>query len=172
MFRVNLTDLDRQGSTEVEGRIPPDDPLWKDSDAVSLEDPVEVRLVLTATPTGQVIARGTLEATLTRSCRRCLTDVDVSIREDLNLVWSVPDELDAEADDGEIRTLDPATNELDLRDAIREEFLLAVPRFVECGPDCSGLCPQCGINRNHETCDCTLKEPDPRWDALRALTNE
>ncbi len=175
MFRVNLTDLDRKGSQVVEGRIPPDDALWGDLDDGVLDHPVDVQLTFTATSSGQVLARGTLRTELLRSCRRCLTDVTVPIREELSLFWSVPDELrgsDEEEEDEAIRWLDPTSNELDMRDALREELLLRIPRFVLCDEECQGLCPLCGINRNDETCECTLEEPDPRWDALRALQND
>lgn len=172
MFRVNLTDLDRRGTIAVEGEIPAEDPIWGEDSAEAPAGAVEVELALTATPTGQVVARGFLRAGLSRNCRRCLKDVHVEVDEDLTLVWSVPDELQSADDEGEIRTLDPTSNELDLREAIREEFLLARPRFVLCSTDCKGLCPVCGIDRNEDTCNCTLKEPDPRWDALRALKTE
>lgn len=172
MFRVNLNDLDRQGSRTVRGEIPADDPVWQGLDELAPGDAVKVDLHLTTTLTGQVLARGSISTEIERQCRRCLGDVTVRVDEDVNLVWSVPDELSEDEEDGEIRHLDPSSNELDLTAALREEFLLAAPRFVLCREDCAGLCPQCGINRNEETCACTLEEPDPRWDALRALENE
>jgi uncharacterized protein len=38
-----------------------------------------------------------------------------------------------------------------------------------CKPECAGLCPQCGTNRNTKPCDCAQKFEDPRWDALKKL---
>ena len=58
--------------------------------------------------------------------------------------------------------------ELDLRDALREELLLAVPQFVECRPDCRGLCPECGANLNAGPCGCRPIR-DPRWGPLGDL---
>jgi len=172
MFSVNLNDLDRQGTKIVRGEIPVDDPVWRELDEMAPESPVRVELTLTTTSAGQVLARGSFSTEIAHRCRRCLQEVEVRVREDVDLVWSVPDELSEEEEDGEIRHLDPSSNELDLKEALREEVLLATPRFVLCREECGGLCPQCGINRNEETCECTLEEPDPRWDALRALENE
>jgi uncharacterized protein len=42
---------------------------------------------------------------------------------------------------------------------------------ILCRDDCKGLCPQCGVNRNHKSCECGGTS-DPRWDALRKLKNE
>jgi uncharacterized protein len=37
---------------------------------------------------------------------------------------------------------------------IRDEILLAVPMTAICRPDCAGICPVCGRNRNLTPCDC------------------
>jgi uncharacterized protein len=40
---------------------------------------------------------------------------------------------------------------------------------VLCRPDCQGMCPTCGINRNDETCACVDDDIDPRFAALKKL---
>jgi uncharacterized protein len=45
-------------------------------------------------------------------------------------------------------------DEIDLGPLLREQALLSLDRAVLCSPDCKGLCPQCGVNRNRETCNC------------------
>ena len=52
------------------------------------------------------------------------------------------------------------------RDAIAE----AVPAAILCREDCAGLCPTCGANRNTVDCGCVVVETDPRWDALREIS--
>jgi DUF177 domain-containing protein len=52
------------------------------------------------------------------------------------------------------------------RDAIAE----AVPPTILCRDDCAGLCPACGADRNAGDCGCVAEEADPRWDALRGLS--
>ena len=44
--------------------------------------------------------------------------------------------------------------EIDLGHLIREQFYLAMPMKPLCRPDCQGLCPQCGVNRNTTECAC------------------
>ena len=59
--------------------------------------------------------------------------------------------------------------ELDLDMLIFDEVVPQLPSRLLCKEDCKGLCPKCGCNRNEVKCDCTDKEPDPRWAALRNL---
>jgi uncharacterized protein len=89
----------------------------------------------------------------------------------VTFVFAPPDFLGGE-DDGEIRVLPANEVELDLGEPIREELVLAAPTYTLCDPECKGLCPHCGADLNETTCDCGAAEPDPRWDALRALKNE
>ena len=60
--------------------------------------------------------------------------------------------------------------EVDLELPVRDTVLLDLPAAPLCREDCAGLCPLCGIDRNEADCDCDPNPPDPRWDALRALT--
>ena len=56
-----------------------------------------------------------------------------------------------------------------LEDVLREQVLLSLPVRTLCKPDCKGLCPRCGQNRNHQTCTCDKGPSDPRWEALGGL---
>jgi uncharacterized protein len=54
---------------------------------------------------------------------------------------------------------------------VRDACILDLPLAPLCRADCAGLCPECGVNRNLEQCSCDAPT-DPRWDALRALSDE
>jgi len=56
-----------------------------------------------------------------------------------------------------------------LEDVLREQVLLSLPVRTLCKPDCKGLCPRCGKNRNLEACTCEEGPADPRWEALSGL---
>ena len=55
---------------------------------------------------------------------------------------------------------------LNLSDGARDAVAEVLPPKVLCQPDCRGLCPQCGANRNLVECGC---EPpaDFRWEKLK-----
>jgi uncharacterized protein len=58
---------------------------------------------------------------------------------------------------------------LDITEAVRQYFLLAVPMKALCKKDCAGLCPTCGKNLNQGKCDCPTDNTDPRWAKLADL---
>lgn len=58
---------------------------------------------------------------------------------------------------------------VDVTDALRESLLLAIPARVLCKPDCKGICPVCGADRNVTECHCDTRSIDPRLEALKAL---
>ena len=168
MLTLDLSRLEREGTLEFGGTIPPDADLWKGSD-LTFHGPVEVSGTARFAGSGEVLVDARIAGRLEQECRRCLAQVVTPVEMDRLLVFG---EFDEDAGGGEIRPMDGDATELDLGEAVREELILAVDPFVLCGPDCRGLCPRCGIDRNRETCDCNLEEEDPRWDALRALKNE
>ena len=167
MLTVDLTKLEGGGHQVVQAVVPVDDALWSDTD-LPLSEAVEVDLTVTATATGQVVAQGGIQARLNCQCRRCLDPIDHRMAEQVTLVYTPTDEL-SDDDDPELRPLDPVGQDLDLSGAVREETILAAPLYPLCRSECKGLCPGCGANHNEEECGCDLEEPDPRWDALRAL---
>jgi uncharacterized protein len=46
---------------------------------------------------------------------------------------------------------------------------VVAPMQALCRPDCGGLCPHCGGNRNLGECQCDQEPSDPRWALLQAL---
>lgn len=59
---------------------------------------------------------------------------------------------------------------LDITEAVRQSILVAVPMKPLCRPDCAGLCPECGANRNQVHCLCMDSTRNPRWTPLYKLS--
>lgn len=170
MLRLDLARLDREGAVRVDADVPADDPMWKDTD-FPFDGPVHVRLRASAAGSGEVVVRGEVEARLAQECRRCLEPVVGTLAHEVTLVF-LPSDTPGITEDGDARVFDARASELDLRGPVREEVLLGIDPYVVCDQECRGLCPQCGANLNTEECGCSWNEPDPRWDALRALKEE
>lgn len=170
MLRLDLARLDREGVVRVDADVPADDPLWKDTD-FTFDGPVHVRLRATVAGSGEVVVRGGVEARLAQQCRRCLDPVVGALAQEVTMVFLSSD-TPGMAEDGDARVFDGRAPELDLSEPVREEVVLAIDPYVVCDPECKGLCPRCGANLNAEVCGCSFDEPDPRWDALRALKEE
>lgn len=59
--------------------------------------------------------------------------------------------------------------ELDVSGDVREAILLALPRHPRCGPDCRGVCSQCGRNLNEGLCTCPPPAAAAPWSVLDGL---
>jgi uncharacterized protein len=106
-------------------------------------------------------------------CARCVEPVEIPLAADFDLIFR-PAEADAEAPERSITA--PETeigyyqeDSLSLEDVLREQVLLSLPVRTLCKPDCKGLCPRCGENRNSLACSCDEGPSDPRWQALAVL---
>jgi uncharacterized protein len=106
-------------------------------------------------------------------CARCVEPVEIPLAADFDLIFR-PTEADAEPLERSITA--PETeigyyqgDSLLLEDVLREQVLLALPARTLCKPDCKGLCPRCGENRNLHPCHCEEGPSDPRWEALAGL---
>jgi len=171
MLTIPLPRLEREGTLDIQAEIPPEDAIW-DGTELRFSTPLEVSGQAKWLSSGDVLVRLTLRGERAQECRRCLEPVTVALEESLSLLFTPPGDDESEADDGDARPLSPDAIELDLVEVVREELILADRPYVVCREGCRGLCSICGINLNEESCQCSVEEPDPRWDALRALKDE
>lgn len=150
-------------AARVEGELAADDPVWEDED-VRPAEPLNVDARLSPAGAERFYLNGRMAGTAELDCRRCLKAVRVAVDEEFQALFAPSG--DEEAEDPDVFMYDPNAWELDLRPALRELWLIAVPRYVLCDEACKGLCPTCGRNLNEGPCDCPPVR-DSRWDALR-----
>ncbi len=164
MLQVDLRELAR-GPVETKAELARDDPLFEGV-AIALADPVAVAGRLQATGDGRFYWHGSLRTRISGECRRCLAPVSRAVTADIGVLFTQdPDALE----DPDSYPLPPEATVIDLTPAVREELLLAVPQYLECRPDCRGLCPRCGQDLNAGPCGCAPATVDLRWAALAAL---
>jgi uncharacterized protein len=162
MLTFDLRSLEAQAAT-VDDQLKADDPVWQEGDQLP-DTAVRVTGRLSATGTDQFYWHGRIAGDITAPCRRCLADAHGHVEDESHLIYAELDETNE--DDPDIYPVDPAGHELDLRPALREQWLLAQPRFLLCREDCKGLCPRCGADLNQGDCGCP-PQTDSRWDGLR-----
>ena len=97
--------------------------------------------------------RGTVSAVLTAHCARCLREVSMPLKAELDEVFV----READPENPDQRLLDG--HQIDLSGPAREALLLEMPMRLLCRKDCKGLCPVCGANQNDKPCDCPKGEP-------------
>ena len=110
----------------------------------------------------------TLKSELIGQCGRCLEEYILALAREFSLVLSPDRTFDREQE----LTADELSagfyneEEVDLSALVHEETLLALPSRPLCREDCRGLCMQCGINLNLESCECRQEWKDPRLATL------
>jgi uncharacterized protein len=162
MLSFDIRSLEAQAAT-VDDVLEADDAVWQEGDPKP-DTAVHVTGRLSATGTNQFYWHGHISGDITEPCRRCLAEAHAHVEAESTLIYAEPDENNE--DDPDIYLIDPTSRDLDLRPAIREEWLLAQPRFVLCREDCKGLCPRCGADLNEGDCGCP-PQTDSRWADLR-----
>ena len=119
---------------------------------------------------------GSLRTTLELACSRCLEPFPWEIDASLDLIYLPATENVGEGEI-EVREDDLTSafyrdNQIDLGQLMREQFYLSLPMKPLCRDMCRGLCPECGMNLNRETCSCVRRWEDPRLAALKTLLND
>lgn len=112
---------------------------------------------------------GTIFVTALLSCGRCLEQIEAGFEIPFHELFQEETEAGHQPDD--LLTLFQG-DEINISDLVRETIVLAEPLRMVCSEDCKGLCPQCGINLNLESCECEQTSIDPRLAALTKLLKD
>ncbi|MGQ9501655.1 MAG: YceD family protein [Anaerolineae bacterium] len=118
-----------------------------------------------------ILASGTFSTVVELTCMRCLSEfhlpIEFEVEEEftptIDIVTGIKVPLPPDQDTA---TLIDEHHILDLTEVIRQDVWLSLPNSPICHPDCKGLCPYCGQNRNLEECNCRAEEIDARWISL------
>lgn len=142
--------------------------------AVEKGAPLALDLRLESVSEG-VLVSGTVSATTTGECARCLTALTGDVEIDLTELFAYPHSAtDETTEDDEVArvTRDGGADTVDLEQSIIDAIGLVLPFSPVCDPDCAGLCPECGVplagagpGHRHDTVD-------PRWAKLAALREQ
>lgn len=159
--------------TALRLELDPADDLNLDEDAgVRLAGEVSGSVRLHRTNQG-ILAAGTVTVPVERTCDLCLgsfiTPITFDLREQFYPTIDVSSGLGLPSPEDELVFPIDHNHLLDLREAVRQNLLLALPMRAICREDCAGLCPTCGHNRNDGPCACQPVVRDDRFAALRAL---
>ena len=120
-----------------------------------------------------ILATVTAKGMLHLTCARCLEpfSAPISVRFEEEYVPSIDIQTGMPAG---VPVSDDALpigsdHTIDLGEAIRQQFLLALDLIPVCRPDCRGLCPTCGMNRNVAVCHCPPQAAPNPFEVLQTL---
>lgn len=161
----------RPGNMAEQSRtVPAPEGLGTEVIGIPQDQPLELDLRMESVMEG-VLVSGTVRATATGACVRCLDpveeDLDVSFQE----LFAYADRAahHHEVEDGDEEDVRELEGDLaDLEPVLRDAVVPALPFQPVCRDDCPGLCSECGARladdpaHHHEVID-------PRWSALADL---
>ncbi len=119
-----------------------------------------------------VLVTGTVSAPTSGECARCLTPITGEVEIDLTELFAYPDSATdetTESDESRTRRLQWSADTVDLEQPIIDAIGLALPFSPLCGPDCAGLCPQCGVPLATAEPGHHHDQIDPRWAKLAGM---
>ena len=124
-----------------------------------------------------IVADGRFNVPVSLKCARCLAEFDFILISDFRLTYSrdadgpnaKTDARDVELGGDEIGMLSFNGQHIDLRPALQEELVLALPMQPLCKDSCKGLCSECGANLNAGECGCAKQKINPKFAALKNL---
>ena len=114
-------------------------------DLIAIDEgaPLTLDLRIESVSEGALVT-GTVSAPTSGECARCLTPITGDVQIDLTELFAYPDSAtDETTDSDEIGRV--INDTVDLEQPIVDAIGLALPFSPLCGPDCAGLCPQCGV---------------------------
>lgn len=139
--------------------------------------PAPIQIALFIQPERDMIkVKGRVTFPLQTACSRCLAVFDSVVSQGFTLRFSrqIPQDVHPEKDDGDIELTAQQIglvfyegDTIDLNDAVQEQIVLALPFKPICREDCKGLCPGCGVDLNHDRCQCADAKPAGPFDALK-----
>jgi uncharacterized protein len=169
-MRIDLEKLDETGGKF--SRTYETDDLTFDEHDLTLIEPVTVDGRIRRKGV-EVELRGQLRTKIAVACGRCLKSVELPIEVAFTerftpaVTWKNEEQHELTEEDLDLSAFDGEGIELD--DLVKEEILLAMPGHVVCRDECKGLCPNCGVDLNAGSCNCSTKQIDSRWEKLKDL---
>ncbi|HEX9776493.1 MAG TPA: DUF177 domain-containing protein [Actinomycetota bacterium] len=109
-----------------------------------------------------ILATGTIGGRADARCRRCLRELAVDVVAPVREVFTTGAARDAD-------TYPIEHGRADLEQMARDLVLPALPLDPLCRPNCAGLCPVCGADRNAESCGHDQVATDGPWAPLADL---
>lgn len=133
--------------------------------------PLKLDLRIESVSEGALVT-GTVSAPTSGECARCLTPITGDVEIDLTELFAYPDSATDETTDAdEIARVGASglPDTVDLEQPIIDAIGMALPFSPLCGPECVGLCPQCGVPLATAEPDHHHEQIDPRWAKLTGM---
>jgi uncharacterized protein len=169
---VNISRLGRRPGSMMtfSETVPSPSRIGLDLIAIDEGAPLELDLRIESVSEGALVT-GTVSAPTSGECARCLSGITGHVEIDLTELFAYPDSAtDETTESDELGRV--VNNTVDLEQPIVDAVGLALPFAPLCGPDCVGLCPQCGVPLATAGPEHRHEQIDPRWAKLARMLDQ
>ncbi len=117
--------------------------------------------VVTTNTQDEILVQGEIRGRAIIPCSRCLEPFSWLFNFEFTEIYDKkgPESIDL-------------TKDLDISEEVYQYLVVNIPIKAICSENCQGLCQECGINKNYESCECRLAGVDPRWEKLKRLLEQ
>jgi uncharacterized protein len=169
---LNISRLGRRPGSMITVTETVPSPVRIGLDLIAIDEgaPLELDLRLESVSEGALVT-GTVSGPTAGECARCLTPITGDVEIELTELFAYPDSATDETTEADEigRVVDDT---VDLEQPIIDAVGLALPFVPLCGPDCAGLCPECGIPLASAEPGHQHEQIDPRWAKLSGMFDE
>lgn len=105
----------------------------------------------------RIRARGKVRTSVSLTCVRCLEDFELKVNSRFDIIMFPIELIDngsMSLGENDLETIFYKGNRIDLTKLISEQVNICIPDNPVCRSDCRGICPNCGVNLNFESCQC------------------
>ncbi len=123
-----------------------------------------------------IMLHGAYTVSIETGCGNCLEPVRFEMEREFDLVlvdeeaYAVPEgdvEISLRSEDVDFYN----GQEIPLSGYFEDQLLLDLPFSIKCSDGCMGICPDCGINRNTDSCRCVENSGNNPFSVLGDLEN-
>jgi uncharacterized protein len=169
---LNISRLGRRpGSMMTVSETVPS-PMRIGLDLIAIDEgaPLDLDLRIESVSEG-VLVSGTMSAPTAGQCARCLSPITGHVEISITELFAYPDSATDETTEAD--EVGRVVNDtVDLEQPIIDAVGLALPFVPLCGPDCAGLCPDCGVPLATAEPGHQHDKIDPRWAKLSGMFDE
>ncbi|MDP7035397.1 MAG: DUF177 domain-containing protein [Planctomycetota bacterium] len=154
-MEIQIKDIPHSGK-DYTFEVPPDS-IDLPKGVASLNSSVKTEVHCTRRETDVYIV-GNSRASFWTECSRCLENTALNLRVKLEgyfqQISTEKMALSEEVGEEDVGYYYYNNNQIDLLPMIAEILVLDLPTYPLCDLNCQGICPECGRNKNRDTCSC------------------
>lgn len=153
-MHIEIDKIDSKGLV-LNDRAAADKDLLVEEDGAFLED-IDYNIHLSREKE-KIRAKGNMHTTVSIPCARCLEPIELKIDSPIDIILLPAQLIELTGEtlgEEDLEYIFFEGKSIDVTKILMEQVNLLIPVKPVCSPSCRGLCPQCGVNLNHEQCHC------------------